>query len=498
MAASRPKTSRHTEVEQKFDVVESTVSPSFEGLSAVGRVERSPSQHLEAVYYDTPGHDLAAHHVTLRRRTGGSDAGWHLKLPAGPDIRTEVRAPLDDGVGGVVPDDLKHVVLAIVRDRPLGPVAKISTDRTVDVLYDPQGSPIAEFSDDKVTASAGEGDEQQWREWELELAEGVSETPGLLDRLANRLLDAGAVPAGHGSKLARVLAGSGGDDEAASQAVVDDPIHKAVAEQVNQLVEWDRAVRADVYDSVHQMRVTTRKIRSLLQASESAFGISDDAWVLNELRQLAAVLGVARDAEVLAERYEKALDELPEEMIRGSVRNRLVDGAKRRYKSGLHRSLIAMRSERYFRLLDALDGLVAAEPAATAAGEQPVTVTIDSAHKRVRKAAKRAADAADEDRDEALHRIRKGAKRLRYTAAATGKGEVADRAKTIQTLLGDHQDSVVSRTHLSQQAEAARAAGEDTFTYGLLYAQEDKLASDARQQLDSALKKLDKSVRKAR
>ena len=104
MAASRPKsTSRHTEVERKFDVVESTVSPSFEGLSSVARVERSPSQQLEAVYFDTPGHDLAAHHVTLRRRTGGSDAGWHLKLPAGPDTRTEVRSPLDDGAGGAVP-----------------------------------------------------------------------------------------------------------------------------------------------------------------------------------------------------------------------------------------------------------------------------------------------------------------------------------------------------------------------------------------------------------
>ena len=83
MAASTPKTSRHTEVERKFDVVESTVSPSFEGLSSVARVERSPSQQLEAVYFDTPGHDLAAHRVTLRRRTGGTDAGWHLKLPAG-------------------------------------------------------------------------------------------------------------------------------------------------------------------------------------------------------------------------------------------------------------------------------------------------------------------------------------------------------------------------------------------------------------------------------
>lgn len=496
MAASKQKTSRHTEVEQKFDVVESTVSPSFEGLSSVARVERGPSQHLDAVYFDTPAHDLARRHITLRRRTGGSDAGWHLKLPAGPDTRTEVRAALDDGRGDAVPEDLKDVVLAIVRDRPLAPVARISTERTVDVLYNADGAAVAEFSDDKVTASAGDGGEQQWREWELELLEGASASPDLLDRLANRLRDAGTARAGHGSKLARVLTNSARDDDQPPTQTAD-PIHRAVAEQVDQLIEWDRAVRADVYDSVHQMRVTTRKIRSLLRASEGAFGIADDAWVLDELRQLAAVLGIARDAEVLAERYEKALDELPEDLVRGPVRERLVEGAKRRYKSGLRRSLTAMRSDRYFRLLDALDGLVAAAPS-SAPDEEHAETTIASAYKRVRKAAKNAVKAADEDRDEALHRIRKGAKRLRYTAAATGADKVSNRAKDIQSLLGDHQDSVVSRTHLGQQAEAAHAAGEDTFTYGLLYAREDDLARSARQQLDRGLKKLDKSVRKAR
>ena len=86
--------SRYLEVERKFEVFESTVSPSFEGLSSVARVERSPAQQLDAVYFDTPAHDLAARRVTLRRRTGGTDAGWHLKLPAGPDTRTEVRVPL--------------------------------------------------------------------------------------------------------------------------------------------------------------------------------------------------------------------------------------------------------------------------------------------------------------------------------------------------------------------------------------------------------------------
>lgn len=499
MAPSSSKTSSYTEVERKYEVVDATVSPSFEGLAAVARVERPPVQHLEAVYFDTAGHDLAAHRITLRRRTGGPDEGWHLKLPAGADTRTEVRAPLGAGADDAVPEALHDIVLAIVRDRPLAPVARIATVRTVQVLYGCDGAALAEFSDDQVTATAGdlaaEGQEQRWREWELELRDGGDVSPELLGRLGNRLLDAGATPAGHGSKLARVLDTAGTPATPTRSARPADPVHRAVAEQVDQLLEWDRAVRADAYDSVHQMRVTTRKIRSLLQAAEGAFGITDDAWILGELRALAAVLGEARDAEVLAERYERALDALPGELVRGPVRDRLVEGAKRHYRSGLRRSLIAMRSPRYFRLLDALDELVAAEPAATPAGEKPAPVTVDSGYRRVRKAAKAAAESAT---DEALHRIRKRAKRLRYTAAAMGASKVADRAKAIQTLLGDHQDSVVSREHLRHESAAAHTAGEDTFTYGMLHQQEADLAQRSHEQLDAALAKLAKAVRKVR
>lgn len=491
--------SRHLEVERKFDVVDSTVSPSFDGLAAVARVEQGPSQELDAVYFDTPGHDLAAHRITLRRRTGGCDSGWHLKLPAGPQTRTEIRTPLsDDDVE--VPGELRDVVLAIVRDRPLEPVARITTSRTVHQLYSGDGRVLSEFADDQVTAWA-EGDDagQHWREWELELSEdaiadGIANEQ-LLDRLTNRLLDAGAQPAGHASKLARVLDGSAPKSD--SSNAIDDPVHRAVAEEVDNLLAWDRAVRADVDDSVHQMRVTTRKIRSLLQASESAFGLSADAWILDELRQLAIVLGIARDAEVLAERYEKALDELPTELVRGPVRERLVEGARRRYRSGWRKSLAAMRSQRYFRLLDALEGLVAAKPPPLdVGGDSSRGAAIESGYKRVRKQAKRARNAEVEQRDEALHRIRKSAKRLRYTAAATDAKKVSDAAKTIQTLLGDHQDSVVSRMHLSRQAEAAQAVGEDTFTYGLLYEREAEGARGCRRQLKPALKALRDAVRK--
>ena len=503
MPADKRKPSRHTEVERKFAVGEGTVSPSFEGLSMVSRVERTPVQQLDAVYFDTPGQDLAANRITLRRRTGGPDAGWHLKLPAGADSRTEVRTPLGDpgSVDDSVPDELRDVVLAIVRDRPLAPVARIETSRTVDVLYGADGAALAEFCDDTVSASAADGEPQQWREWELELVEefAVENGAALLDRLANRLFDAGAEPAGHGSKLAKVLG-----RPATKPVRSDDPLHRAVAEQIDELLVWDRAVRADAWDSVHQMRVTTRKIRSLVKGSEQSFGLAEDSPVLDELKVLAGVLGVARDAEVLAERYERQLGTLPAELVRGPVWERLIDGAKNRYQGGLRRALTAMRSARYFRLLDALDAIKVTEPAQSASGEPPTQTTVQSAYRKVRKsskaadAAKASTDLSPAEKDEALHSIRKRAKQLRYTAAATGAGGVADGAKTIQTLLGDHQDSVVSRTHLSDGAAAAHAAGEDTFTYGLLFANEDQVAQRAEELLGAALKQLKKSVRDAK
>jgi CHAD domain-containing protein len=531
MPVNAPRTSRHVEVERKFDVVESLGSPSFAGIAEIIRVEKRPAQALDAVYFDTPARDLASKRITLRRRTGGGDAGWHLKLPAGPDARTEVRAPLGtanpsgDGSRQDVPSELLDVVLAIVRDRPLGPVARITTTREVHLLYGAGGAVLAEFCDDQVTASraatpdADAAEQQQWREWELELVAPEANTE-LMDRLSHRLLGAGAAPAGHGSKLARVLdttqddpargrCGPGRPAEAPAGAQrrggkagnstpdirVADPVHQAVAEQVAELLLWDGAVRANADDSVHQMRVTTRRIRSLLQTCPDSFGLSDDASIVGELRELANVLGEARDAEVLAERYRRALDGLPAQLVRGAVRERLVAGAEDRYQTGLRRSLDTLRSPRYFRLLDALDALVA-EPPPAPADRQPATVIVGTGYKKVRKAAKAARQAAEEDRDQAIHQIRKRAKRLRYTAATVGATQVSKRAEAIQSLLGDHQDSVVSRAHLALQADAAHAAGEDTFTYGLLYQLETDQARCCHQQLEPALRRLKKSVYK--
>jgi len=266
-----------------------------------------------------------------------------------------------------------------------------------------------------------------------------------------------------------------------------DPIRRAIAEQVASLPVLERAVRADADDAVHQMRVSIRRIRSLLRAAPDV--MADAPAVHDELRRLARVLGTARDAEVLAQRYRRALDRMAPPLVRGRVVERLVGAAQDGYRAGWAASVAALDSPGYRQLLGDLQAL-ADEPGDP--GDRP-SGSIRTAYRRLRKAAK-ATRVAGAGRDDALHRIRKAAKRLRYTAAAMGEPAIAEQAKTIQTLLGEHQDSVVSRAHLLEAARAAEAAGEDTFSYGLLYQQERDIARGCRARLEEALDELAESM----
>jgi hypothetical protein len=204
--------SEFLEIEQKFDVDANFERPSFAGLAGVS--EAAPVlHHLSATYFDTADGRLAASKITLRRRTGGTDEGWHLKLPAGSGARREVHAPLG-AAERPVPEVLAARVAEVTGGQPLGPIAILNTERTVVTLSGDDGRVRAEVADDLVTARrlppGGEpaseghpaGAELRWREIEVEVP---TADPSLQRAAADVLLAAGARPAGHGSKLARVL-----------------------------------------------------------------------------------------------------------------------------------------------------------------------------------------------------------------------------------------------------------------------------------------------------
>jgi inorganic triphosphatase YgiF len=192
----------HLEIEQKFDVEPGFTRPSFGALAGV-TADEPVLHHLSATYFDTADGRLAASKITLRRRTGGTDEGWHLKLPAGAGARREVHAPLGTA-DRQVPDELAARVAEVAGGQALAPIAELNTERTVVTLHGTDGRVVAEVADDLVTARRlpARGEPLRWREVEVEVPEA---DPGLQRAAAELLFGAGARPAGHGSKLARVL-----------------------------------------------------------------------------------------------------------------------------------------------------------------------------------------------------------------------------------------------------------------------------------------------------
>ena len=92
--------------------------PRLDGLPQVAGISGPDEEDLEAEYYDTDDLRLIRAGITLRRRRGGDDAGWHLKLPAGADTRREIRLPLGQ-TGRPVPGELAGLVRAYTRGEPL-------------------------------------------------------------------------------------------------------------------------------------------------------------------------------------------------------------------------------------------------------------------------------------------------------------------------------------------------------------------------------------------
>ena len=200
----------HLETEQKYDADADFVLPELGSLPDLGgrRATEPRRIYLSATYFDTEDQRLIRHKVTLRRRVGGDDEGWHLKLPAGKDTRQEVHAPLEEGNTGSAPARLTEQIEEITAGEQLRPVALLDTERTVVTLAGPSGDALVEVADDLVTAvrfGARDSEPMRWREIEVEVLTPGDEATALLETVGTALREAGAKPSASGSKLARVL-----------------------------------------------------------------------------------------------------------------------------------------------------------------------------------------------------------------------------------------------------------------------------------------------------
>lgn len=445
--------------------------PELTGVVDGAVAEQAPHRTLVAHYYDSVDLRLARAGVTLRYRTGENAPVWTVKLPMAVTGSRTARREIDfAGPADFVPDNATDLVRGYLRgERPVE-VAEVDTDRRT-VLVRAGGDQV-EVVDDLVTGHDRVHEPRRFREIEVELTDGGN---GLADAVVAELVAAGCEPRQPIPKLVRAL-GPRAQQPAdvvvsgvAGDASLLDLVRHAFAVSADRIVGHDAGVRlGEDPEQVHQFRVGALRLRSDLRT----FGGSlDRAWVTvlrDELRWLGGKAGAVRDRDVLGERLRREATQLPDADQAGvtALLARLAE------ESATARGdlLAALRSHRYVSLLDSLVEAVN-EPRFAVADARPAR---SHAPELVAGAWHRLAHAVkaigDEPTDADLHGVRILAKRCRYAAEAVEPvvGAPARRfaraMADIQTVLGDHQDTVVAEQWLRGAAvlatEGRLAAGE--------------------------------------
>ena len=480
--------------------------PDLTGVVEGVVVSAPETVHLDTVYYDTPDLRLARWGVSLRHRAG---EGWTLKLSAPPSTPGNPPAVLErdeltfEGGARKPPRGALELVRAYVRRAELVPVARLATLRRRLRLVDSSGAPVAEVVDDEVSVRDGRRVAARFREIEVESKVAERDGDGIIAPVVTRLRGAGAGAPDPTPKHVRAIGPRAQEppevaaEPAAKDASAHDVIRAAFADAVASLLRHDPLVRTGGDpEAVHQARVATRKLRSHLRTFAPLLRVDWSEPLRSELGWLAMGLGAVRDREVLLERLRARAEPLPASDVRSATA--LLKSLELEIQALRKTVRTDLDSQRYIDLLEVLVD-AAHTPPTLPEGDQPASAVLpglaSTPWKRLRTAVKQLPESPT---DPELHRIRILAKRARYAAeavvpvAGAGAESFARAAAKLQTVLGEHQDSVTAQAWL----RAARVSGRRAFVAGELIALERIAAEESRARWPRAWSSLDrKSLR---
>ncbi|HET6170968.1 MAG TPA: CYTH and CHAD domain-containing protein [Gaiellales bacterium] len=406
---------------------------------------------LRAIYYDTPGHRLTRHGVTLRRRSENGREFWQLKLPADGD-RLELEW---DAEGPEIPGELTWLLTAYLRGSELEPIAELHTLRRA-VRVSAKDHESAEVVHDSVQVLDGTRVVREFDEVEIEQTTDGSEQ--LVARLERALRAAGAKSSDGRPKVFQALglpAARSARPKRSAETI--EHLRAYLQAQLEALLRSDPMTRRGDGAALHGMRVATRRTRSALKEARR---LLDPAWVKetrDELKWLGGVLGDVRDSDVFAAYVESEVARLGGNAEEGG--RDLVQLIGERSQPARARLDETLDSHRYLALLDRLEATRESLPVTPA--RETVRCIVRRAAQRVRCKLPTVSPSAG---DKQLHELRIAAKRARYAAELASGAEgrparrVAKRATDLQTILGEHQDAVIAEQHLQELAGDATPA----------------------------------------
>jgi CHAD domain-containing protein len=447
-----------------------------------------PFRSYTETFYDTAGGRLDRAGFELRRRVENGKGVWHLT------VRSDGESALDvEALGGPAapPAELQELLSAASAGFALSPVAKLRT-RTNGRRVKQGSHTLAKVHVSSVAVLDGSRVSESFHELTLEpLAASRKE----LGRIEKTLRKAGAEPSDGSRRIPGAL-GSDGDEESPAATAGLERLRMFLREQYARMLAHDPGVRlGNDPEELHQLRVATRRARSVLRTTRS---LLERSWVdhlRGELSWLGGELGPARDADVMLEHLRSEAAELDQADRRAfkPLLDRLVeDGRKAR-----EQALRALRSERYFALLATLESAAAALPS----GRDDISPT-EAAHREFDRFAKSMDELAAAPSDETLHRGRIKGKRARYAVELVeddlGKAgkTLVSALKRFQDVAGEHQDAVVAEDRIRALLRGTRSQ-RTALAAGILVARERERRAEAAAALPHAWDRVARAAAKA-
>jgi CHAD domain-containing protein len=261
-----------------------------------------------------------------------------------------------------------------------------------------------------------------------------------------------------------------------------DLVGQALWRSVDQIERHDAGVRSGLDpEDVHQFRVGIRRLHSDLRTFAPLLKPKVLRRLGAELRWLGGAVGSVRDGDVLA----KALESDARGLIRSDPREVALLLSRRSHQNEAARAtmLVDLESGRFQTLVANLRDVAGLPPVRSKSRRRALQPAEEASGEFVRKPWQ-GLDAAVQmlgsaPSDASLHRVRILVKRCRYAAeavgpAVAGASEFAKALAAVQTVLGDHQDTVVAEAWLTDAVrdtpELARLA------YDLIFRQRSKRA----------------------
>ena len=462
-------------------------APPLAGVRGASSVVEGPETVRETQRYDSPDLRLATSGIVLAVHRSADEEYWRLDLPDAVDgerLQVPVSPSGVEGLDSEVPAELVEIVRGVLRGAQVVPVGRVRRVGRTLSLRDGRRRETAtlELAEVQLATFGAETRLENWSEATVRLTLVAPASLGAA--LAGALGETGAAPARGDAaaeleRLLREAAPTPPVRAAGPKGHPAGPVLAYAGRYSDVLAAEDIRARRDEEDSVHQLRVSARRIRSVLQAYRRLFDRPRTDALIAELRWLGQELAPARDLEVLEERITVELASLPPELLLGPVQAQVTRHFARSRAEARAAMLATLDGGRYAALRGALERFLQDPPLAdprtrgAKKGRAELAALRKRTHKRFEHRMRAAIEALREgtDADLPVHEARKAGKRLRYATEVVGgkKDRRAKELKALQKALGAHQDTVVARAALRDLGARAHSEGANGFTFGVLH-----------------------------